>query len=56
MELYVVAAGDDLQRVELQVLYLAHGLGHALNALPAAAGPQALPAEDEAAGRGNVYC
>ena len=46
----VLAARDDLQRVELQVLHRAHGLLGALEAAPAPPGPQALLAEDEAAG------
>ena len=46
----VLAAGDDLQRVELQVLHRAHGLLRALDAAPAPPGPQALLAEDEATG------
>ena len=46
----VLAASDDLQRVELQVLHRAHGLLGALDAAPAPPGPQALLAEDEATG------
>jgi len=50
VQLDVLTAGDDLQRVELQVFHLAHGQRHALNAVPASAGPKALFAEDETAG------
>ncbi|HEX6478690.1 MAG TPA: hypothetical protein VF043_07585 [Ktedonobacteraceae bacterium] len=50
MQRNVLAARDDLQRVELQVLHGAHGLLGALNALPAPSGPQALLAQDEETG------
>ncbi len=50
MQRDVMAARDDLQRVELQVLHRAHGLLRALDAAPAPPGPQALLAEDEATG------
>ncbi len=50
MQRDVMAASDDLQRVELQVLDRAHGLLGALDAAPAPPGPQALLAEDEATG------
>jgi len=46
----VLAAREDVQRVELQVLHRAHGLLGALDASPAPSGPQALLAEDEATG------
>ncbi len=50
MQLNVLAARDDVQRVELQVLHRAHGLLGALDASPAPPRPQALLAEDEATG------
>jgi len=50
----VLAASDDLQRVELQVLDLPHGLLRALDTAPAPPGPQALLAEDETTGYINV--
>jgi hypothetical protein len=50
MQLDVLAARNDLQRVKLQILHLPHGLLCAGDATPATAGPQALLAEDEAAG------
>ena len=50
----VVAARDDLQWVELQVLHRAHGLLGACDAVPAPPRPQALLAEDEATGRLDV--
>src|SRR2546423_2475501 len=46
----VLAARQDLQRVELQVLHGAHGRLGALAASPASSGPQALLAQDEATG------
>ncbi len=46
----VLAARDDVQGVELQVLHRAHGSLGALDASPAPPGPQALLAEDEATG------
>jgi hypothetical protein len=46
----VLAARDDLQRVELQVLHGAHGSLGALDASPASSWPQALLAQDEATG------
>ena len=45
-----MAASDDLQRIELQVLHRAHGLLGALDAAPAPPWPQTLLGEDEAAG------
>ncbi len=54
VQLDVLAAGDDLQRVELQILHRAHGLLGAHEAAPAPPGPQALLAEDEATGRLDV--
>src|SRR3990172_8643975 len=48
VELDVVAASDDLQRVELQVLHGAHGFFRTLDAAPAPPRPQALLAENEA--------
>ena len=50
----VVAAGDDLQRVELQVFHRTHGLVGALKAVPAPPRPQALLAENEATGGRDV--
>ena len=50
----VLAAGDDLQRVELQVFHGAHGLLDARQAAPAPPRPQALPAEDIATGGFDV--
>jgi hypothetical protein len=50
VQLNVLAAREDVQRVELQVLHRAHGLLGALDASPAPPGPQALLAEDEATG------
>src|SRR2546421_9419730 len=46
----VLAAREDVQRVELQVLHRAHGLLGALDASPAPPGPQALLAKDETTG------
>ncbi len=46
----IVAASDDLQRVELQILHRAHGLLGARAAAPAPPRPQALLAQNEAAG------
>src|SRR5215212_10928281 len=46
----VVAARDQLQRVQLQVLHRAHRLLRALNAAPTPARPQALLAQDETPG------
>jgi hypothetical protein len=54
MQLDVVAARNDLQRIELQVLHRTHGLFGALAAAPAPPGPQALFAENEAPGRFEV--
>ncbi len=50
MQLNVLAASEDVQRVELQVLHRAHGLLGARDASPAPPGPQTLLAEDEATG------
>ena len=50
MQLDVMTPGDDLQRVELQVLHHSHGLLTALDSLPASAGPQSLLAEDVTTG------
>jgi hypothetical protein len=50
VQLNVLAAREDLQRVELQVLHRAHGSLGALDAEPSPPGPQALLAEDEAMG------
>ena len=49
-----MAASDDLQRIKLQVLYLAHGLLGPFDASPPPPGPQALFAQDEAAGSISV--
>lgn len=54
MQRDVMAARDDLQRVELQVFHRAHGLLGARDASPAPPGPQALLAEDEATGCINI--
>src|SRR5688572_3705109 len=43
----VMAAGDDLQRIKLQVIYRLHSLLRTLDAAPAPTRPQALLAEDE---------
>ncbi len=50
VQLNVLAASEDAQRVELQVLHRAHGSLGALDASPAPSGPQALLTEDEATG------
>src|SRR5208283_1804074 len=51
VEREVLAASDDLERIELQILYRAHRAFSAALALPSAAGPQALSAENESASR-----
>ena len=48
MQLDIMTARDDLQRVELQILHRGHGLLGAQDSLPASAGPKSLLAEDEA--------
>jgi len=45
-----VAAGDDLQRVELQIFHGPHGCLGAFCAAPAPARPQALSAENKSSG------
>src|SRR5512132_2362077 len=43
----ILAARNDLQRIELQVLYCPHGLRGASDAAPAPSGPQTLFAKDK---------
>ncbi|HJQ13952.1 MAG TPA: hypothetical protein VJ830_04315 [Anaerolineales bacterium] len=50
MELDIVAAGNDLQRVELEVLDGAHRLLRAFQPAPAPTGPYPLLAKDETTG------
>jgi len=47
VEREVVAASDDLERIKLQILHRAHRAFSAALALPSAARPQALSAENE---------
>jgi hypothetical protein len=51
-----MAARNDDERIELQVFDRTHGLLGAGMTCPAATGPQALRAEDKAAGNGDGEC
>src|SRR5580692_1090314 len=51
LEREVLAASDDLERIELQILHRAHRAFSAALALPSAARPQTLSAENESASR-----
>src|SRR5690625_7828583 len=46
----ILAARDDVERVQLKVFHRLHRPDGAFTSGPAASGPQALAAEDEAAG------
>ncbi len=50
MQKDILAAGDDLQWIELQVFHGAHRLRCTRESAPAPSGPQTLLAEDEATG------
>ena len=43
----ILAAGNDLQRIELQIFHRSDRVLDPFNTAPTASGPQPLPAEDE---------